>query len=324
MNKVKFYFIVLITTASLFSCSKNAIVEEPIRAYSDQYILDMATIEEYLSTHYITVTDAPGDVSDQDVKIELITDPATQPSIMSYLNASTYPKLLTREVSQHDMKYTLYYLVLRPGIGDSPCNVDGVLASYKGDYLYRTAATASNPSTLSVIKFEELVYPQSMLSLYNVIKGWSETFPQFKTGTSSINANGTVTHLDFGAGVMFLPSGLGYYNAGSSSIPAYAPLVFSFKLYDIERLDQDGDGIPSYLEDLNGDGYVYSLPAGVFNSDDTDGDGIPDFLDVDDDGDNYITKLEIKNPDTGAPYPFADIPTCASGKKNYLDKTCHP
>jgi hypothetical protein len=30
---------------------------------------------------------------------------------------------------------------------------------------------------------------------------------------------------------------------------------FSFKLFELQRLDQDGDGIPSYLEDLNGDGY---------------------------------------------------------------------
>jgi hypothetical protein len=27
---------------------------------------------------------------------------------------------------------------------------------------------------------------------------------------------------------------------------------FSFKLFELQRLDQDGDGIPSYLEDLDG------------------------------------------------------------------------
>ena len=77
--------------------------------------------------------------------------------------------------------------------------------------------------------------------------------------------------------------------------------------------------------DLNGDGFMRILATGVENPDDTDKDGIPDFYDVDDDGDNYTTKLEIKNPLTGLPYPFADIPTCSpSGKKVYLDKTCHP
>jgi hypothetical protein len=36
-----------------------------------------------------------------------------------------------REVSLHDITYKVYYLVLREGTGVSPCNVDGVLASYK-------------------------------------------------------------------------------------------------------------------------------------------------------------------------------------------------
>jgi hypothetical protein len=49
-------------------------------------------------------------------------------------------------------------------------------------------------------------------------------------------------------------------------------LVFSFKLFELlQRLDQDGDGIPSYLEDLNG--YSRVLATGVLNPDDTDGDG---------------------------------------------------
>ena len=48
-----------------------------------------------------------------------------------------------------------------------------------------------------------------------------------------------------GAGVMFLPSGLAYFNGASGSIPSYSPLIFSFKLYAIKRADQDGDGILS-------------------------------------------------------------------------------
>lgn len=124
----------------------------------------------------------------------------------------------------------------------------------------------------------------------------SETFPQFKTGSYSTRADGTISYNDFGAGIMFIPSGLGYYAAGSANIPSYSPLVFSFKLFELQRLDQDGDGIPSYLEDLNGDGYSRVLATGVLNPDDTDGDGIPNFLDVDDDGDGYGTKNEIKRP----------------------------
>jgi hypothetical protein len=83
------------------------------------------------------------------------------------------------------------------------------------------------------------------LSLFSTISGWGEIFPLFKTGDTPIaNADGTVTYNNFGAGVMFIPSGLAYYSTGSGSIPTYVPLIFKFKLFAISRLDQDGDGIP--------------------------------------------------------------------------------
>lgn len=307
MNKFKLYFIVLITTLSLISCKDddNDITIEPPRDYATQYATDIANIEEYLKTNYITVVNNPGAYNDQDVTITKIDK--GQPSIFSYLDSPTYPKLLVRPVKMHNVDYKLYYLVLRPGIGTSPCNADGVLSSYRGTYLSRSAATATPPSELTATLFEEVKFPQVILSLYSVVTGWSEIFPQFKTGTSKINPDGTVTYNDFGSGVVFIPSGLGYYNSGSATIPAYSPLVFSIKLYNIDRLDQDNDGVFSYQEDLNKDGYVYDFrnpnqyptpPAdNIRYADDTDKDGIPDFIDVDDDGDNYTTRLEITKPE---------------------------
>lgn len=338
MNKFKYYFILLITTVSFFSCSKNNTTTAPPRDYTAQNNTDSVDIEEYLKNNFITVINHPGMPDDQDVTFTKITDPTTQPSIMSYLNASTYPKLLVRTVAEnylpiHNVPYKIYYLVLRPGVGQSPCNVDGVLVAYHGEYLERISTTTNGVTTtpLSSTPFEDVKYPQSFLSLYSTITGWSEIFPQFKSGTYSSNPDGTTSYTNFGAGVMFIPSGLAYYNTGSGIIPAYAPLVFSFKLLEIQRLDQDGDGIPSYLEDINRDGYVYDYrntvnysTSAIVNPDDTDGDTIPDFLDVDDDNDNYTTKLEVTDPSTNLPYPFAQIPTCTLGKKNYLDATCHP
>jgi hypothetical protein len=327
MNKFKYYFILLITTLSLFSCSKDDAAEiEPPRDYAVQYATDLKDIEEYLKTYYITVTNNPGESDDQDVTFTKIPDGGTQPSIWSYKDQTTFPKLLSKDVSLHDITYKVYYLVLREGVGESPSNVDGVLASYRGNYLQQV--TASNVTTLTVTQFEEVKYPQAILSLFSTIVGWGEVFPQFKTGTYASNADGTVSYNDFGAGIMFLPSGLAYYSSGSASIPSYTPLVFSFKLYEIQRLDQDVDGIPSYLEDLNGDGFMRILATGVVNPDDTDGDGVPNFADVDDDGDNYTTKLEIENPATGLSYPFASIPSCDGDTtdpariKKHLDKTC--
>ncbi len=331
MNKFKYYFILIITTLSLFSCSKddNSVETVPLHDYTEQFTTDNATIEEYLKTYYITVTNNPGQSDDQDVTFTKIPEGGSQPSIWSYLNSATFPKLLSRDVALHDITYKMYYLVLREGTGTSPCNVDGVLASYRGQYLSET--TVSSVKTITATQFEELKYPQQTFSLYAVVKGWSEIFPKFKTGNHTENSDGTVSYNNFGAGIIFIPSGLGYYASGTGSIPSYSPLVFSFKLYAVQRLDQDGDGVPSYLEDLNGDGYMYDFrntsnypTTPSTNLDDTDSDGIPNFLDADDDGDHYLTHVEIKNPSTGLPYPFADIPTCTSGKKNFLDSTCHP
>jgi hypothetical protein len=36
---------------------------------------------------------------------------------------------------------------------------------------------------------------------------------------------------------------------------SYLSPLFSFKLYALERADQDNDGIPSY-QDIDGDGYM--------------------------------------------------------------------
>ena len=325
MNKIKFYFILSMLSLALFSCSKNKDEEvAPPREYSVQYATDIKDIEEYLKTYYIEEV-----TTDFDIKISKIPTGGTQKSIWEQ---TTYP-LKFREVNLHGLKYKLYYLVLNEGIGESPSNVDAVFTAYKGDYLQQV--TKDGVTTLTVTEFERSSNPQQFFQLTSVIRGWSEVFPLFKKGTYTSNSDGTVSYKDFGAGVVFIPSGLGYYNSGSGSIPSYAPLVFNVKLYEVQRNDQDGDGIPSYLEDLDGDGYMYSFTNTTLyptkpttNPDDTDGDEVPDCFDVDDDGDNYTTKLERSYKDANGVvkyYDFADIPLCTggNGKKRHLDPKCY-
>ncbi|GGF30228.1 FKBP-type peptidyl-prolyl cis-trans isomerase [Flavobacterium limi] len=316
MNKFKYFFILLFTAATvLVSCDKkdddDDVKVEPLRDYKVQYDTDNANIEEYLNTYYITIVDSPGNQEDQDVVISKITDPVTQPSIMSYLNSASFPRLLSRNISLHGVAYKMYYLVLREGTGVSPMNTDLVVAGYKGEYMTRVEATTTSPIVPAHLKttlFQEIKFPQAdvdFVDLYSAVVGWGEVFPQFKTGTSSIREDGTAKYENFGAGVLFIPSGLGYYTGnsrGSVAIPAYSPLIFSFKLYSLQRLDHDNDRILDIDEDLNGDGYLYDYrnttlyPNAPVNPDDTDKDGIPDFLDMDDDGDGYTTLLEITKP----------------------------
>jgi FKBP-type peptidyl-prolyl cis-trans isomerase len=314
MNKFKYYFILLITTVSLFSCSKDDIAEiQPPRDYAVQYATDLTDIEEYLKTYSIIVVNHAGFTDDQDVTFKKIPTAGTERSVFSYLNNATFPKLLSKEVKLHDITYKLYYLVLREGVGQSPCNVDAVFTAYKGEYLSRTKV--ADVETLGATFFEEAKNPQQFFNLISTITGWGESFPEFKGGSYSANADGTVSYKDFGAGVLFIPSGLAYFNAGKGNIPAYAPLIFSVKLYEINRVDSDNDGIMNFQEDVNGDGYMRLLATGVANPDDTDADGIPNFLDTDDDGDGSSTRKEITDAN-GVLIPFAVIPACDGNTTN--------
>ncbi|WP_308993550.1 hypothetical protein QLS71_017795 [Mariniflexile litorale] len=74
--------------------------------------------------------------------------------------------------------------------------------------------------------------------------------------------------------------------------------------------EDDNDGIPAELEDINGNGDL--------TDDDTDGDKIPNYLDEDDDGDNVLTKDE--NPDPNGDGDLSDaLDTDGDGIPNYRD-----
>jgi hypothetical protein len=295
----------------VFSCAKSDDIETtPLRDYTEQYTKDIAEIEAYLDTHYIeSITNNPGQPNDQDIKITAI--PTGGPQI-SILDDQINNGLTFKTVEKDGVTYKIYYLITRQGSGatsKSPCNLDNVLTAYKGQLLNGTV-------------FETNTNPQDYFYLGNVIRGWSEIFPKLKTGSYTANTNGTLSYFNFGAGVMFIPSGLAYYNGATSSIPGYSPLIFTVKLFEVQRVDHDLDGIYSYQEDVNGDGYL--VDNDTTHEDDTDQDGTPNFIDKDDDGDNYLTKSELKKPD-GTYHTFETVPSCSGQTtKRYLNPNCRP
>ena len=330
MNKFKFNFIVFCCLFGLFSCHKaDDVTPVPIHDYTAQYATDIATIENFLKNHYIETP-----FSDtQDVKISPITPPNSQTPLWDS------PMLHFKEVIKNNITYKIYYLQFREGVGEAPSKVDYVLASYDGYAInYESDVTVNT-------RFEYVPFPQNYFALDQTISGWPEIFSLFKEGTSdAASGPNPIQYHDYGAGVMFLPSALAYYNVPQLNIPSYSVLMFSFKLFDVTRADQDGDGILSIDEDLNHDG--------DFTNDDTDGDGIPNYLDRDDDGDGYLTKEETKhiitNPTTLVDaiyhYPYngaavddpltpvdetQGVPNCAGNfidptrLRKYLDPTCH-
>ena len=265
--------LLLVVTFTFLACPQDDSGPQatPARPFAEVYEEDLVKIEEFLQSHYVTVD------SDYNTEFFEIPEGGTQQPIWDMSELDTIQRKI------HDMTYVVYYLKLREGVGESPTRLDSTFVSYKGNLM----------SDISVT-FDQSITPV-WFPLEDVVRGWGEVIPKFKIGTHVAETDGTVTFNDYGAGVMFLPSGLGYFNTATGNIPSYAPLIFNFKLYNLKYRDHDRDQIFSKYEYRN-----KQVSTGLvdFNKEplDTDSDGVPDYLDVDDDGDGHLTKNEIKKP----------------------------
>ena len=292
MKKLKFLIALLSVGSLMTSCkdddNSNVI---PLRDYAEQYASEISALEEYLETHYITVN------SDFDYTINKIPANGSQTPIKNH------PNLTFKMVDFHDIQYKLYYIKLREGVNERPSSVDSVLVSYKGVLLDGT-------------QFDNRPLPMWFKLDEVVVEGWKQLIPEFKTGNfENTDGPNPISFTDFGAGVMFVPSGLAYYNNVTNSVPSYSTMVFGFKLNGLRYRDHDGDGILSKDE--------VAEPFADPRKYDSDGDGIMNYLDVDDDNDGVLTKREIQDGD-GNRYPFDLIPTCPGGTlKRHLDPACY-
>ena len=288
MKSLKLYTLFVLAATTLLSCKNDddRRTITPPRDYGEQYATESLEIEEYLKSHYISGTGL-------ELALEEIPENGTQTPLWED------PNLTYKIVNKHSIEYKLYYIKFNDGINQKPSQVDSIFASYRG---WLTDGT----------QFDYAPNPV-WLTLDGVIEGWTNIFPEFKTGIFNEISN---TFDDVGSGMMIIPSGLGYYNLppSSSTIPLYSTLVFTFNLNTLRYRDHDRDGIPSYLEveNLGDDPREY----------DSDGDGVPNYLDTDDDNDGVITRTEIKKPD-GTLYSFDEIPSCeGSTIKVHLDINC--
>src|SRR6476620_9923501 len=130
MRKVFKVALLVFLLGLVASCNKSDDDEKtPIRDYAVQYAADLATIQTFLKTHSITVTNNPGAANDQDVSYTTV--PELDPTSIWGSNATTHSaNILEWPVERDGITYIIYYLQLRQGSGPtskSPCNLDGVL-----------------------------------------------------------------------------------------------------------------------------------------------------------------------------------------------------
>ncbi len=298
----KILFLLLVTSVGFTSCKKDDDDDGfefiPERDRAEEAAVAKIQIEEFLQNHFYNYEEFENPPANFDYKIVFGKREGDNADKIPLIDQVTSKQVTDRV--KPEVIYTLYYLNVLQGGGDSPIFADETLVTFKGQYLDLNTFDASD----SPIKFD----------LTSVVTGFQEAIVEFNSATSfTENPDGTLSFDGFGVGAVFVPSGMGFWSnpPSNSNIPIYSQLIFTFNLLDVTTdIDHDEDGIPSYMEDLNNNEFL--------NDDDTDEDGIPNFLDTDDDGDGVLTRDEINIlPDGTIEFPD----TNENGIPDYLDDT---
>jgi hypothetical protein len=277
MKKVNYLVpLMLIVYIAFFSCNKDddGVIIIPPRDRGEESAASQIEIEEYLETHFYNYEEFENPPAGFDFKIKFDTIQGDN-ALKTPLINQVVSKNVT-DINDQSVSYKLYYLSVIEGEGDEIEFPDISILSFKGELL--SNGNLIDASTTPV-RFD----------LTQIIDGLQSALVEFKGATNIIeNADGTLDFENYGVGAVFIPSGLGYFASPppGSNINSYSQLIFSFQLFNVEKGDQDGDGIISTIEDLDGSGFE--------GNDDTDGDFIPNFADVDDDGDGRLTEYEIE------------------------------
>jgi hypothetical protein len=319
LKNLKSSVLMVVFSVLFFSCKDddNIPVGVPPNDRTEQYAVDIGEIEDYLKTNYLTLD------SELNATIAKIPIGGSQVSIwnqtdfpLQSITVKNDDRVTLRTDGRIDdpVEYKLYFIVLNEGGGERPLTIDSSFVDYKG-------------WNLDNVEFDRTSTPVwTSFPLSNVfISGFRQILPEMKTAESvSENGDGTLNYLNFGNCLVFIPSGLGYFNIPKGvNLPSYSNLVFQIKLKSLNFNDHDSDRILSYME-------LYGTETDYFMQD-SDGDLIPDFLDTDDDEDGFLTRNEFKisGTDPQEYYDFTTIPDCSGNTTNpirlkrYLDPSCH-
>lgn len=295
MNKLTLFSGIFIIIIALTSCEpERRGLNIPARDYQDQRAVDNDSLLTFLQNRFYNYDEYQTAASNELVTFTIDTIKGENANKIPLINQVDEITIQVKDSDDVYHDHTAYILPLREGVGTSPTIADSVFITYKG-------------MLLNLKKFDERTSPIWFESL-SVVRGFGALMPYIKKASvPTVNLDGTYSFDGFGSAAVFMPSALGYYNnSQTSSIPQYSPLIFAVDLYTYNTTDHDGDSVPTYLEDVNRDGYF---------DDDTDSDGVPNYRDVDDDNDKVLTRNEYDANSDGTPDD-----TDNDGTPDYLDK----
>ncbi len=310
--------VLLLLLAFLFSCGDDDNSVPPPRLLGDQVLDDHETLREWLSSHFYNYEEFQNPPSGFDFRIvvdSIAGDNIDKIPLIEQVDSATVLISSTQfnlPGNEEDIPHTYYYLIAREGVGSSPTVADSVFVRYEGSLL---DGQVFDGSTSTPIWFDA----SRIQAPLQGFRGFAEAMAQFRSGGSPIvNPDGSFSVENYGIGMVLLPSGLAGFNNPSGIIPPYTPLRFDIDLFTFRQTDHDGDGIPSMMEDTNGNGYLYDDNTDLESEQAIRTLQIVDFLDGDDDGDGVLTRDEINlDADGNLILPFPD--TDGDGTPDYLD-----
>ncbi|MCB7480957.1 FKBP-type peptidyl-prolyl cis-trans isomerase [Christiangramia sediminis] len=305
--------LICLTAFLVFSCDNeddDNPAPVPPRDRGEVAIEDDQALIDYLSTHFYNYEEFENPAENFDYQIVIDTISGENGDKTPIIDSD---KLITKTINNEGVDQQLYILKVREGVGAKPKFADSTLVTYEGQLLTSDVfdGNLKTPVWFSLVAYLARNATGSFAPRGGTVKGFNEGLQEFGGASGfKVKADNTIDwNDDYGIGAVFMPSGLAYFNSAPTvAIPDYSPLIFKINMFRVKKADHDRDGIPSFIEDLDGDGDVFN--------DDTDGDGLPNHSDSDDDGDGTPTIDEIVINEDGT-IIYTD--TNSDGTPDYLD-----
>lgn len=319
--KLRNLFSFIVLAIGLASCgTDDDFVITPARSISEVIVDDEKLLQDFFATHFYNYEEFENPAEDFDYKIVFDTISGENSDKISILNSESFGFTSVNVTSDivgaegdESIDHKVYYIIAREGEGAQPTFADSTFVRYEGTPIEEFSQEGD--------VFDSATSPV-WFNLTTSITGFAHGITGLKAGGEvTENVDGTFEVQDYGVGAIFMPSALAYYQ-GTTGINAYTPIIFKLDLFAVNEADHDSDGIPSYLEDLNGNGRLLDDNT---NEDEEElvNFEIPNFSDPDDDGDGVLTIDEIKidgvivyNADGTIKFPD----TNGDGIPDHLDK----